>query len=439
MIPTSKPEDSSSVIGQLTSLLPKKYNAGKLEKLISLYITGQIVYQSGKKQWDKWQTNNKFVISIPGDDDLYPLIHEWIIEQVPPNDRHALIARVNKSNNSETVSDVKESNDGNTKTESPTLKLLYDSTQVQTLTINGSLIEISLIRPDWAGKIDLEKSSYLSEMARREERIVFTAKSSQDLEKVIEFLKNRASYLVKEKSSQLYICNRWGGWSRRNDLPQRSLDSVVLRRGQKEDLLADFNQFLSNETMYDTLGVPWHRGYIFYGPPGTGKTSLARALASYLKLDTYYIPLRDLEEDSSLINAIADVPARSLLLLEDIDTIKSATSEDTGKGISAGGLLNALDGVITPHGLLMVMTSNHIELIDPRLIRPGRVDRHEEFEEINRDQLIDIVKQFVGIDLTDTIKNINLKHIYSADIIDIIKSNLNDTENIILKIKELIQ
>lgn len=432
--------EPSSNISSVINLLPKKYNAGKLEKLISLYVVGKIAYDSGKKRWDKWQANSKFIVSVPGDDDLYPLIHEWIIDQVPNADRHALIARVNKRGHNSDSDMVAPASD-NQKRSTPKLRLLYDSNQVQILSVNGSSIEVSLVTPDWVRNVDVERSTYLATMAKREERIIFTAKTSYDQEKVIEFLKERATYLVEERKPQLYICSKWGGWSRRNDLPVRSLNSVVLRKGQKESLVSDLEIFFSHEKTYNDLGVPWHRGYLFYGPPGTGKTSLARALGEHFGLDTYYIPLSDLQEDGNLIQAIADVPARSILLLEDIDSVKAATNADGEQsGISIGGLLNALDGVITPHGLVTIMTTNHIDDLDPRLIRAGRADRHEQFDSLSYEQLVSLMSQFVNFDL-DSERNFSAKNIQNvcpSDVIGIIKSNLNDRDKIVSEIRKLV-
>lgn len=426
--------EPSTNLGVLANLLPKGTKFGKLEKAISLYFAGKLIYDAGKKQWNKYQEHNKFVVAIPGDDDLYPLVHDWIVDQVPAADRHALVARAgSKSDNGEVGVDSSYSK----KEEAPKLRLLYDSTQTQILLVNGSSIEISLIRPDWAGKIDVSKDSYLAQMAKREERIVFIAKSAYDQEKVLEFLRERAMYLSETRSPRLYICTRWGGWSRRNDLPERSLASVILKSGQKESLVDDLNEFFKHEETYGRLGVPWHRGYLLYGPPGTGKTSFARALATHFNLDTYYVPLRDLEEDSSLIQAIADVPARSVLLLEDIDTVQPKADGEDKKGISIGGLLNALDGVVTPHGLITIMTTNHIDELDDRLIREGRADIREEFTYVDWRQLVEMVKQFTKIDIS-RVNGFHLKStVFPASIIHIVKSNLNDPEKAVSKIKEL--
>lgn len=57
-----------------------------------------------------------------------------------------------------------------------------------------------------------------------------------------------------------------------------------------------------------------------------------------------------------------------------------ATERSEGVGVTTGSLLNALDGVATPHGLITVMTTNFLEKLDPALIRAGRMDRIEHID-----------------------------------------------------------
>ncbi|KAK4544157.1 hypothetical protein LTR36_004367 [Oleoguttula mirabilis] len=58
-----------------------------------------------------------------------------------------------------------------------------------------------------------------------------------------------------------------------------------------------------------------------------------------------------------------------------------------GTGISLSGLLNAIDGVATHEGRVLIMTTNHPENLDPALIRPGRVDRKVEFRLAMKEQV----------------------------------------------------
>ena len=86
-------------------------------------------------------------------------------------------------------------------------------------------------------------------------------------------------------------------------------------------------QFRRSKRRYEQLGVPYHRGYLFYGPPGTGKTSLVSALGAHFGLSIYVINLADFN-DRSLMNAVNQVPANSVLLFEDIDCMRGSQSRE---------------------------------------------------------------------------------------------------------------
>ena len=61
-------------------------------------------------------------------------------------------------------------------------------------------------------------------------------------------------------------------WTRVLGYIPRSLESVILKPGEKENLIQDVEKFKTSKKRYCELGVPYHRGYLLYGPPGTGKT-----------------------------------------------------------------------------------------------------------------------------------------------------------------------
>ena len=212
------------------------------------------------------------------------------------------------------------------------------------------------------------------------DKIVFQCRSLDAQAAVIDLLNDMVKDTSKRKPS-LWVSDSWGSW-RQQDAPIRRLSSVVLKEGQKEDIISDIQKFLDDEQRYNDLGIPWHRGYVFHGPPGTGKTSLIKAIAGELGLDLWYAPLGDMKEDSSLVDLVRSVRARGILLLEDVDAYEAALdredenteSKTPGGGISNSALYNALDGVVTPHGLITIMTTNHIDRLDPALLRSGRAD-----------------------------------------------------------------
>jgi mitochondrial chaperone BCS1 len=70
-------------------------------------------------------------------------------------------------------------------------------------------------------------------------------------------------------TSSLYIRDD-DYWMRAEGFAPRSLDSVILKPGEKERLVQDIEKFKGAQERYRKLGVPYHRGYLFYGPPEAG-------------------------------------------------------------------------------------------------------------------------------------------------------------------------
>lgn len=187
-------------------------------------------------------------------------------------------------------------------------------------------------------------------------------------------------------------------WRRAARKRPRALDSVILPTEQVRRIVDDAARFFGAEAWYVERGVPYRRGYLLAGPPGCGKTSLVLALAGHFDRPIYALNIGSLHSDDQLFSAIADVPAHALLLIEDIDATDAGRARkparrqqpgptppnapeaaDSGdaSGITMSGLLNALDGVASTDGRLLIMTTNHPEKLDPALVRPGRADMHE--------------------------------------------------------------
>jgi chaperone BCS1 len=190
----------------------------------------------------------------------------------------------------------------------------------------------------------------------------------------------------------------WGSWQKMGKKPSRPLETVVLERKEKNKILDDMSQFLARKTelWYERKGIPWRRGYLFHGIPGAGKTTLAFALSGHFDMDVYVVNLADQDlGDSDLVNALGRLPRRSMLLLEDIDATFIGQNrqeydndkQGTQKFVSLAALLNALDGVTSTEGRILIMTTNHLEQLDPALTRPGRIDRDLEFTHVKKDEI----------------------------------------------------
>ncbi|KAL0943671.1 mitochondrial chaperone BCS1 [Colletotrichum truncatum] len=283
--------------------------------------------------------------------------------------------------------------------------------------------------------------------------------SSEPIKELLRFVKefyysdHYARTTIKRPSPQ--PLRRYGGrhnWAQVANRPVRPMRTVVLDPKQKSQVLADMNEYLHPATprWYANRGIPLRRGYLFYGPPGTGKTSLSFALAGVFGLDIFVISLLEptlTEED--LGNLFNSLPRRCVVLLEDIDTaglsrgpdeevddvVPSQTTEDKDKdatkadgdnttkkttkedwkvsdlaralkkeakddkkGISLSGLLNAIDGVASQEGRILVMTTNKPESLDEALIRPGRVDLQVGFTNATQAQATELFQRMYEAD-----------------------------------------
>lgn len=212
----------------------------------------------------------------------------------------------------------------------------------------------------------------------------------------------RKSAQVKQEGKTVIYTSYGPEW-RPFGLPRRrrALGSVVLARGVSERIVNDLKDFLHSHQWYSERGIPYRRGYLLYGPPGSGKTSLIQALAGELD---YNICILNLAEqtltDDRLNHLMNNIPARSILLLEDVDSAFSERKQSSEQGYFSGvtfsGLLNALDGVASADERIIFMTTNHPERLDPALIRPGRVDVKELLDNATGDQIYRMFERFYG-------------------------------------------
>lgn len=203
----------------------------------------------------------------------------------------------------------------------------------------------------------------------------------------------------------VHYCADYGDWEELTKKNPRDINSIVLDGNLRDTIIYDIREFLDRREFYSRLGVPWHRGYLFFGNPGNGKSSMIFAMASELKMDISYLNLKNVN-DSLLTKCLSNLPSKSMLVIEDIDCIFS--NDDTRKmnaKVSFAGLINALDGITSSEGQVIVMTTNHRDKLDAALIRPGRVDKEICFEDATGSQASQLFKLFYpDSDLTDKFK-----------------------------------
>ncbi len=191
------------------------------------------------------------------------------------------------------------------------------------------------------------------------------------------------------------LAPRWDDWRVMQRVPPRDPKSLVYAGGLFERVLADAKHFLESEKWYSDMGIPWRRGYLMYGPPGNGKSSLITALAGAIGRSVCVLNLASSSlTDDNLMNLLSDAPEGSLILLEDIDAIFVGRKKESDSKLSFNGLLNALDGVVAQQGRMVFMTTNHLEKLDPALVRPGRCDVHLFVGNANKVQIQKMLERF---------------------------------------------
>lgn len=145
---------------------------------------------------------------------------------------------------------------------------------------------------------------------------------------------------------------------------------------------------LTSPELFKRVGIKPPKGVLLYGPPGTGKTLLARALAcnmnaSFLKVVASAIVDKYIGESSRLIREMfqyARAHAPCVIFMDEIDAIggrrlSQGSSADREIQRTLMELLNQLDGFEELNTVKIVMATNRPDILDPALLRPGRIDR----------------------------------------------------------------
>ncbi|XP_041020039.1 26S proteasome regulatory subunit 10B homolog A-like [Juglans microcarpa x Juglans regia] len=162
---------------------------------------------------------------------------------------------------------------------------------------------------------------------------------------------------------------------------------------------------LMNPELFLRVGIKPPKGVLLYGPPGTGKTLLARAIASnvdanFLKVVSSAIVDKYIGETARLIREMfgyARDHQPCIIFMDEIDAIggrrfSRGTSADREIQRTLVELLNQLDGFDQFGKVKIIMATNRLDVLDPALLRPGRLDRKIEIPLPNEQSRMEILK-----------------------------------------------
>lgn len=221
--------------------------------------------------------------------------------------------------------------------------------------------------------------------------------------------------------------------------------------------------FLKNKSWYDSRGIPYQLGLMMSGAPGTGKTSIIRAIANMTKRHIinvnfsniasatqlkhlFFSDKLDVYTDTTYSNKLSyHIPVdQRIYVLEEIDTIGDILKQRTNDvelsdqhvhdEVTLGEILTVLDGTIETPGRIVIMTSNHPELLDEALIRPGRIDVMVKFDKANKQTISDMFQAFYDKSMNnDEIQSLPDKKLTPAEVSQVLFQHFDDDKNILVK------
>lgn len=181
--------------------------------------------------------------------------------------------------------------------------------------------------------------------------------------------------------------------------------------------------FIDRRDWYDDKGIPYQLGIMLSGMPGAGKTSIIRAIANLTRRHIVNVNFSNIQTATQLKNlfysdklqvfkdsSISDVQSyfiptdQRIYVLEEVDAIGDIVKQRTNvvnnskkslnDELTLMEILTVLDGTMEIPGRIIIMTSNHPDVLDKALIRPGRIDVQVQFGYAKRELIAELFEAY---------------------------------------------
>jgi len=172
------------------------------------------------------------------------------------------------------------------------------------------------------------------------------------------------------------------------EVPNVSWDDIGGLEGVKRELQEVVQYPVNFPEKFEKFGMSPSKGVLFYGPPGCGKTLLAKAIAN--ECSANFISIKGPElltmwfgESEANVRELFDKARSSapcVLFFDELDSIARARGSSSGDAGGAGDrvinqILTEMDGMGSKKSVFIIGATNRPDIIDPAVLRPGRLDQ----------------------------------------------------------------